>query len=109
MNKYDVFWTKSARDDLEGIINYIAQNSSLDVALLILERVEKRVQDLKELPFRGRIVGELEEYGIMLYREIVENPWRIFYRIREKNVYILAIIDGRRNIEDILFRKLMLE
>ncbi len=109
MNKYDVLWTKSAREDLEGIINYITENGSLDGALLILDRVERRVQDLKELPFRGRIVAELEEYGIILYREIVENPWRIFYRIKEKNVYILAIIDGRRNIEDILFRKLMLE
>jgi toxin ParE1/3/4 len=54
------------------------------------------------LPERGRIVPELREQGIILYREIILAPWRVIYRIVGQTVYVLAVLDARRNLEDIL-------
>jgi hypothetical protein len=34
---------------------------------------------------------------------------RLFYRIDRGQVYVLAVIDGRRNLEDILLRRLLRE
>jgi len=42
----------------------------------------------------------------MIYREIVTAPWRIIYRISDKNVYVLSVLDARRNVEDILLKRL---
>ena len=40
--------------------------------------------------------------GILTYRELIERPWRILYRVEANTVYVLALIDARRNVEDIL-------
>jgi len=73
----------------------------------ILDRIEQRVQDLKEFPERGRIVPELERQNIMNYRELIEESYRIIYSIELKTVTIHSILDGRRNLEEILVRKFM--
>jgi hypothetical protein len=39
---------------------------------------------------------------LIIYRELIELPWRIIYKIEEDKVFVLAVIDGRRNMEDIL-------
>ncbi len=59
------------------------------------------------MPQRGRYVPELLDKNIREYRELIESPWRIFYKIDGNEVYVLAIIDGRRNIQDILIEKLI--
>lgn len=61
--------------------------------------------DLYTLPDRGRIVPELHDQGINIYREISVPPWRIIYRISDSTVYVLSVIDSRRNVEDILLNR----
>ena len=104
--EYKVFWTKSAVSDFENIVEYIAKNSPL-TAKTIFTKIKKQIETLSLSPRRGRYIPELQQQGILLYRELLSPPWRIMYRIYEKKVYILAIIDSRRNVEDILFQKLI--
>lgn len=54
------------------------------------------------MPLQGRIVPELRYYGVLTYRELIRPPWRIIYKTEENKVWVLAVIDGRRNVEDIL-------
>ena len=63
--------------------------------------------DLYLLPNRGRLVPELKDQGILQYRELIHPPWRIIYRISENKVYVLSVLDARRNIEDILLKRLL--
>lgn len=42
----------------------------------------------------------------MVYRELIVSRWRLFYRIAGESVYVLARIDSRRNVEDILLERL---
>jgi plasmid stabilization system protein ParE len=104
-NSYIVEWTNVAEKDLEGIVDYIAYDSIAE-ALKIFYKIKDRSSFLSTMPQRGRIVPELRQQGIFIYREILCTPWRIIYRISESKVYVLAVIDGRRNVEDILLDRL---
>ena len=106
MNKYSVLWTKTAEQDLGNIIDYIAQDS-LDRALEVLHTIRTTASALASMPERGRIVPELKVHGISTYRELVISPWRMIYRTEGKTVIILTVIDGRRNLEDILLDRLL--
>ncbi len=101
---YTVKWTATAEHDLDSITGYIA-GDSIDEALKILERIRKKAFGLKVLPERGRVVPELKEQGIILYRELILAPWRMIYRISGQTVYVLAVLDARRNLEDILLER----
>jgi len=103
---YSVFWTETAHNDLENIIDYIS-NDSIDNALDILFRIKEKAETLFSYPGRGRIVPELKYHNIENYRELIFNFWRIIYKIDMDRVYVLSIVDGRRNIEDILLERLL--
>ena len=104
--KYDIRWTKSAEQDLEATIDYIARDN-IDKALRILTKLRDAAETLSSTPYRGRVVPELYAQGIPGYRELIVSPWRIIYRIGEGQVHILAMFDSRRNLEDILLERFM--
>jgi plasmid stabilization system protein ParE len=99
--KYQVAWAAVAQCDLKQIIEYIAIDSPGN-ASQILKRIKKKASDLYTMPDRGRIVPELKDQGIHTYRELIIAPWRIIYRISDTTVFVLSVIDSRRNVEDIL-------
>ena len=103
--KYDVVWSNIAENDLKNIAEYIADDSPPN-AVITFKRIKDRASSLYTFPERGRIVPELREQGILQYRELIISPWRILYRISEKNVLVLSVLDSRRNIEDILLKRL---
>jgi toxin ParE1/3/4 len=77
------------------------------IARKIIKRIRERISNLKMAPERGRVAPELAKHGITQYREMKISPWRIFYQIDENVVYVVLVVDGRRNLEDILFQRLM--
>ena len=103
---YSVFWTITAQNDLDNIIEYIS-NDSIENALIILYKIKEKAETLYSFPERGRIIPELKYHNIENYRELILNPWRIIYKIEKDIVYVLSVIDGRRNIEDILLERLL--
>lgn len=104
--EYDVFMTENAERDLNEIILYIAQDN-IDIALTIYDRLKTKVLSLKTFPEKGRVVPELLDQHIKDYRELIEAPWRIMYKIDGRIVTVLTILDGRRNISDVLTMKLL--
>ena len=104
--EYKVIWADIAEDDLKNIIEYIADDSLLK-AQKVFDKIRKKASSLYILPERGHLVPELKDQGILQYREIIHSPWRIIYRISEHEVYVLAVLDSRRNIEDILLKRLL--
>ncbi len=104
MDKFKVIWTKPALDDLDEIIGYIAKDS-VDIALKQYERIKDTSLEIGKFPKQGRIIPELQNENIIKFREIVLTPWRMMYRIEETRILILAILDGRRNIEEIMMKR----
>lgn len=103
---YDVIWSETSEKDLMGIIEYIAGDSPSN-AFEIFKKIKQKTSNLYTFPDKGRIVSELQDQGIILYRELIVPPWRIIYRISEKTVYVLSVLDSRQNVEDILLRRLI--
>ena len=105
-DNYKIEWAEVAEKDLKGIVEYIAEDSPAN-ALKILKKIKQKASSLYTLPERGRIVPELQDQGILLYRELIIPPWRIMYRISEMKVYVLSVLDARQNVEDILLKRLI--
>jgi plasmid stabilization system protein ParE len=103
---YDVVWSATSEKDLRGILEYIAADSPSN-AFEIFNEIKQKTSRLYAFPERGRIVPELKDQGIVLYRELIVPPWRIIYRISKKTVYVLSVLDSRQNVEDILLRRLI--
>jgi len=104
--RYEIIWTDVAENDLKGIIEYIYTDNRKN-ALTVLKIIKKSASNLYTLPERGRIVPELQEQGILQYRELIIPPWRLIYRIDERKLYVFSVIDSRRNVEDILLSRLI--
>jgi len=105
--KYRIKWAAPAREDINEIIDYISQ-TNINYAVKILNKIEDHVKKLDLFPERYRIVPELERYGYLFYREIIVDYWRIIYKIENNFVYIMLVIDSRRNLEDLILKKILL-
>ena len=103
---YKIIWAESAEKDLGGILAYVARDNPTH-ALKIFRTIKSKTSNLYHAPTRGRIIPELQEQGVLQYRELVISPWRVMYRIAGQSVLVLAILDSRRNIEDILLGRLL--
>lgn len=104
--EYNIIWADIAEKDLKNIIEYIADDSPIN-ALKVFKKIKEKASSLYSFPDRGRLVPELKDQGILQYRELIHSPWRIIYRISENTVYVLSVLDARRNIEDILLKRLL--
>jgi toxin ParE1/3/4 len=93
--------------DLLGIVEPIAEDDPRAALLETLEKLESGAARLERFPRRGGVVPELLAQGITRHREVVIRPWRLVYRIEERQVHVLAVIDGRRNVEDVLLARLL--
>ena len=106
MKKFEVLWTKSAEYDLELIIQYLKLDS-VSIAKEIFIELIKECENLYYFPQRKRVVPELQQIGIFKYREIIYKRWRVIFKIENEKVYILLVVDSSRNLEDILFQRLI--
>jgi len=104
---FAVLLTNAAARDLNELYDYIAVHDAPQKADYVLEQIEKAFSRLSEFPERGAYPKELAALGIREYREIFFKPYRIIYRIMDKDVYVLLIVDGRRDMQTLLQRRLL--
>lgn len=105
--KYKVFIDPKARQDLSEIFIYVALNDCLETANKLLDKLEKTCFKLEKYPKRGHIPEELRTTGIKKYLEIYFKPYRIIYEIDNDLIYIHSVLDGRRNIQEILKERIL--
>ncbi len=104
--RYRVIWTETASQDLEEIVSYVARDSKQQ-ATKVLKKIRGKTAPLRSSPSMGRVVPELIEFGLRNWREIIVSPWRIIYRIEKRLVFVDSVLDGRRDVEDILMQRLL--
>ena len=104
---FEVFLTADAVRDIEELYQYIVRHDTPGKAENVLARIEKTFNSLFETPARGVYPKELLDLGIREYREVFFKPYRLIYRIIEHRVYIMLIIDGRRDMQSLLQRRLL--
>lgn len=107
MRHYEVLLTRDAESDLEEIFDFIAEHHSPSAAKHVLDRVEKSILGLNRFPERGSFPKELLALGIRDYRQVLFKPYRLIYRTLGTRVYIYLIVDGRRDMQTLLTRRLL--
>jgi toxin ParE1/3/4 len=98
-------WAPVAFQDLDDIIDYIAAHDGPGAAADLYSRIKKRVDTLSKHPRRCRVVPELKLVGVAEYRELIVPPYRVFFRIAGNEVGIIGVLDGRRDLEEMLIRR----
>jgi toxin ParE1/3/4 len=106
-DRYEIEWAPVAQRDLDEIVAYIAARDSVDAAIRVCDRILLRIDALQNHPERCRIVPELDRLGVLDYRELVISPHSVFYRIRGHTVGIVGILDRRRDLAELLFRRVI--
>ena len=94
---YKVKWSPEATEDLESIAEYIARDSEF-YARSVVSKILAVSRKIPEQPMIGRIVPEIGEKEI---REHFVYSYRLVYRIQNSTISIVAIIHGKRLLENV--------
>ncbi len=107
---YDVVLTDDAQQDLQELCDYIANHDAPAKADYVLDGIEKVLASLANMPERGAWTKELLALGIREYRETYFKPYRVIYRVIQSDersmVYVYLIVDGRRDMQGLLQRRM---
>jgi toxin ParE1/3/4 len=91
-----VQWTDNAVAHLVNVYEYIALNSPT-YAKQMVDKITNRSMQIAANPLSGR---KVPEYDSDVIRELIEQPYRIIYRIKKDQIDILAVIHGARLLPD---------
>jgi toxin ParE1/3/4 len=80
-------FTPAAERSFLNAIEYILEEDPA-AAKRFRDRSEKVLRRLEEFPESGRY---LPEFPDLPYREIIVRPYRFFYRVKGKTVWIVAV------------------
>ena len=104
---YLVRVTDQAEADLLEIYSCILESGDAAGADHVLKELERTCRTLSEHPGRGHVPPELERIQVVEYREISWKPYRIIYEVAGRSVNVLAVLDGRRDLQTILAQRLI--
>lgn len=97
---YKVNWSSEAIEDLHSIADYIAKDSQV-YARSVVTKVFDVSRSLASQPLIGRVVPEI---GVAEIRERFVYSYRLVYQIGDNKILIVAVIHGKRLIDNILDR-----
>jgi addiction module RelE/StbE family toxin len=96
---FKIIWSEQARDDLQSIVLFIAQDNppvAESFGCLLMSKVDV----LAQFPLIGRAVPEANDEAV---REIILRPYRIIYKVlaEKQMVAIARVWHGARGEPDI--------
>jgi addiction module RelE/StbE family toxin len=96
---FKIIWSEQARDDLQAIVLFIAQDNppvAESFGCLLMSKVDV----LAQFPLIGRVVPEENDETV---RELIFRSYRIIYKVLEKKqmVAIARVWHGARGEPDI--------
>ena len=107
MKRYAVTLTEQALLDLDDIARYVSLHDTLEKADYVARRLDEAFASLTALPDRGAHPRELLELGVRDFRQVNFKPYRIIYRVYEREVVVFMVADGRRDMRTLLARRLL--
>jgi toxin ParE1/3/4 len=102
-----IIWSKDAGDELLEIISYIKYHTGNITAEKIFKKIDNAVKKASENAKGRRIAPMLMKFGINDIHQLNISPWTIFYKVGSNEMKIISIIDQRRNLEEILYKKIL--
>lgn len=87
-----LFWTETAKQDLQVIRRYIAADNPT-AAKRWINRLRERARNALHSPLAGRKVPEFSRDDI---RELIEGNYRIVYQAFEDRLVVLTVFEGHQ-------------
>ncbi len=91
-----------ASDDVAQLLEYTIATAGLDAAAALDATLDAALESLATIADRGRLVPELQVRGVVGFRELIRAPYRTLYRVDARVVWVLAVVDGRRDLASLL-------
>lgn len=85
-----VLFTPSGRTQFLAAIAYIYRDNPT-AAVAFRQKADKVLSRLQKFPQSGRV---LPEFPDLPFREVIVTPYRFFYRVKGKKVWIVAVWHG---------------
>jgi len=85
-----ILFTPSARQQVISAINYIRRENP-EASRRFRQRIEVVLKRLIKFPNSGR---QIPEFPSVPHREIIVAPYRFFYRVVGKKIWIVAVWHG---------------
>ncbi len=104
---FQVLLTAVAERDIESLHGYVVRSDGLPQADRLLDRLMEAMEGLAHFPERGSHPKELLALGIKEYRQVFFKPYRLIYRVTGKQVLVFLVVDGRRDMQSVLARRLL--
>ena len=82
-----IIWSPLSVQRMTEISEYISEDNP-DASITWVDSVFESVDRLKKFPEMGRIVPEIDKPHI---REIIHGNYRIIYKIRQEELFILTV------------------
>ena len=97
MPPHKVVITATAEQDLEDVGDYIAEDNPRKVAETVL-RIVRKIEQLDTFPERHQVQKHLPG----AHRFLVVGNYLAVYRIAEEHVYIVRVVQGARDMTELL-------
>jgi plasmid stabilization system protein ParE len=91
-----VLFTPSGRKQFLEAVAYI-YSENRTAAIAFRHKAEKVLSRLRKFPQSGRV---LPEFPDLPFREVIVTPYRFFYRLKGKTVWIVAVWHGAQLPEE---------
>lgn len=103
-SKYQYRLTKKAEDDLEAIVSYLAvELSNPQAAADFVYKLKKAIDEARSFPESGSPVSNEFLSPAEVRKKLIGSYILYYLPVHEdKMIYIIRIVYGRRNIDEIL-------
>ncbi len=102
-----VVFLRSAECDLKELRAYFLKRFGNIVWQETYSQIKESVVTLSQFPESGSIPAELDNLGLVQYRQIIAGMNRIIYETRNNTVYIHIVCDTRRDLRSLLMARLL--
>lgn len=103
----NVQMTRGAEEDVFSLWRYLAECRGMEDADYVVDELKCMILSLADAPMRGHIPPELERLHVGGFLQVHFKPYRIIYQVTGRDVFIFCVLDGRRDIESVLRRRLL--
>ncbi len=104
---FEVFMSGPAEQDLIEIARHVAAYASKVAAERLIGGLLDCVSTLERFPSRGSVPAELADMGISDFRQLIFQAYRMVYRVVGDSVFVVMVADGRRDMQQLLERRLL--